>query len=480
MKHMPKFAAAVLILAAIGAAAAWLTLGHGGATVAWADVQQHLLALRTMTCRMTITQPGAPAMEMKMLLKEPGLMRQEMTAPTQAFTIIDMSQMRVLALSPTGKTAVVIDMTGMPEEMLKQQQEQNFLDGMKKLVQESEAPLGEREIDGRRTLGYEVVQGRQKMQVWADAETGEPIEMTMDAFSGEAKITMYDFTFDEELDDSLFSMEIPEGYELMQQTMDIKPAGSEDVIWLLELLANARDGTFPDGLTPQAFMKDVQAYAKQKRLQRHKQDSQQDEMAEAMQMGQSFAQVLVMLQMHPEAVYAGKGVQLGDAETPVLWYKPEKDKDSWTIIYGDLSIEADVAEEDLPEPPVEEPADAADESAPAGLLSSDDVARGVDVFADSTIRVQMIDGDGSNMSCGSKVPATIEIQPGEKAGSVCFAFSNGSRIPAKLPVKVLVIRHADARTLREVEVTGPGGVIQVTAAGTAGEPDALAVTVDGR
>ncbi len=66
--------------------------------------------------------------------------------------------------------------------------------------------------------------------------------------------------------------------------------------------------------------------------------------------GQSMVKVIMLLASHGEARYAGKNVELGDAETAIFWYRP-KDSETYKVIYGDLSIE-DVAEEDLPAEPV--------------------------------------------------------------------------------------------------------------------------------
>ena len=460
MRHMPKIAAAVLILAAVGATITWLTVGYGGATVAWADVQQQLLSVRTMTCRLSIAQPGMPAMEMKMYFKEPGLMRQEVTAPAQAITVFDMSQQRAIALTPVAKRAIVMDLSNMPEEMKQQQEEQNFLDQMKKAVRESESPLGERIIDGRRCLGFEVTMEGLEFEVWADAQTGEPLEVTAAFFAGEAQMTMYDFTFDEALDDSLFSLEIPEEYQVISQTLDLKPAGAEDILWLLEFLSEARGGTLPDALTPGAFVRDVQSANSRMSL---KGQTEEEQMAEGMKMGERFARVAIFLQMHPEAVYAGKGVSLGDAETPILWYRPEKDADSWTIICGDLTVVEDVAEQNLPDEPVESEDKPADQAAESN--GQEDA-----VFASSDIRVQMNGATGNIQTCGSTVPATVEVLGGQDDERATFAFSNGSRIPVVLPARVYIIRNNDKYVLDEFEITEPGAVIEVS--------DALEVTLD--
>ena len=53
--------------------------------------------------------------------------------------------------------------------------------------------------------------------------------------------------------------------------------------------------------------------------------------------------LLFTTQLSPEADahYAGKGVSLGAADTPIFWYRP-KDAKKYRVIYADLSVrEAD-------------------------------------------------------------------------------------------------------------------------------------------
>jgi len=44
--------------------------------------------------------------------------------------------------------------------------------------------------------------------------------------------------------------------------------------------------------------------------------------------------------------YVGGNVKLGDAKSPVCWYRPD-DSETYRVIYGDLSVK-NVALEDLP------------------------------------------------------------------------------------------------------------------------------------
>ena len=48
-----------------------------------------------------------------------------------------------------------------------------------------------------------------------------------------------------------------------------------------------------------------------------------------------------------EWTYRGKGMRLGETETPIFWYRP-KGSETYRVIYGDLHVE-NVYPEDLPE-----------------------------------------------------------------------------------------------------------------------------------
>jgi len=48
-----------------------------------------------------------------------------------------------------------------------------------------------------------------------------------------------------------------------------------------------------------------------------------------------------------EWTYRGQGVMLGDAETPIFWYRP-KGSATYRVINGDLRVE-DVAPAELPQ-----------------------------------------------------------------------------------------------------------------------------------
>ncbi len=348
MNRIRHIAAAVIIVAAVAGTATFLTLGNGGATSAWAAVQETIRNAQTCAFRMTVHMQGLPGMELKVMVTESGLMRQEMIKPDRGVTIMDFRTGKALSLMEEQKMAIIIEFSGLmeeaAEELRKQFQQQNMMDHLKRLIEEAETELGEKEIAGRPAIGYQVKMEDIVMTAWVDAETGKLLEMEMTFFQGETRMVMSDFEFGMELSDDLFSMEVPEGYTVMEHKMELKPSSFEDVAILLGVMARMNDGVFPDSLpgnhTIAAYMKDLQGL---------------DKVLGAVEDPKVILRladgVVFLKQMHPAGHYAGAGVKHGDAETPIFWYRP-KDSETYKVIYGDLSIK-DVAEEDLPTEPEE-------------------------------------------------------------------------------------------------------------------------------
>lgn len=335
MNRFARIAAAVVIVGGLAGVLVWLTAGKGGSSVAWADVQQRIRDARTMTFTVTMRQKDMPEMVMKMMLKEPGLMRQEFTKPAKVVNIMDISQGKMLCLIPQEKKVLRVDLGELPDAIRKKHEEQNYLAEMKKLIEESESELGEKDLDGRQVKGYRLSKlGIVDMTIWVDAKTGKPVQIEMALFGG-ATAVMTELEFDAELTDDLFSLEVPEGYTLLETSIKLKVAGPEDVVELLRVWASARDGQFPQTFSPLGWTKDAATVMKGLSEK------------EALKVAQTLGRVALLMQVHPKAHYAGKGVRLGDKETAIFWFKP-RDSKTYKVIYGDLRIE-DVAEEDLPE-----------------------------------------------------------------------------------------------------------------------------------
>jgi len=337
MNRLVKISAAVVICAAVAGLAIWLGTPE---STAWADVQEKIRKAQTLTCTITVRQEGAPGFEGRMIMKWPGLIRQEMTKPQRVINIINVTEGKMVCLMPKEKQAVLMDLSAMPEEMRKEKEEQDFLRQLKDLVEKSETPLGEREIGGKKAKGYTVEDEGVVFDIWVDARTGDLIKIEVTVFQGKMVVAMSDFEFNKPLDDELFSLEVPEGYKVVRE-MKLHEASAEDMAEVLRFWAKMRGGSFPDAITPQEIAKDVRAAGKPPSKEVR------------MKFGELAARAFVLQAYQArKCCYAGKGVKSGDAKTAIFWFLP-KDAETYKVIYGDLSIK-DVAEEDLPEAPKEE------------------------------------------------------------------------------------------------------------------------------
>jgi hypothetical protein len=202
-------------------------------------------------------------------------------------------------------------------------------------------------IGDRQATAYRVAKADAPvMTVWVDTKTGDLLIIELFQYGGRVKVTLRDFKLDPELDDSLFSLEPPGDYEVMR--VDIEAASAEDMATFLGFWADARGGTFPETLSEVEWIKDCTAAAEKLEKELSKKEWQEF-LAPLMR-------TRLFLQVHPGSFgYVGKGVKKGDAESVVLWFRPD-DQDTYIVINGDLSIEKDVAEKDLPALPTTEPA----------------------------------------------------------------------------------------------------------------------------
>lgn len=263
-------------------------------------------------------------------------------------SIIDLETSRILTLDPKEHKAIYIDMKGLPKEM------PNPLEALRTVIvqlQESEhfavEELGEQEIEGRRAIGFraEFTGKHPKVEViiWADPETALPIRIEQQ--EGQMHFIGKDFQFDVDLDESLFSMEVPAGYTEQQIELDLFGSTEEDFIEGLRTWTKyVGDGEFPGDVS-------IEYYVKQAPILQEKFEELDLSDEEELEVGMKFQRHIMFIRFFKgegKWHYAGKGVKLGDADKAIFWYQP-KDSPTYRVIYGDLSVK-DISTEDLPEP----------------------------------------------------------------------------------------------------------------------------------
>lgn len=259
-------------------------------------------------------------------------------------SIIDLQTSRILSLTESRKEAVYIDLKGLPPIP-------NYLDTLKNVfVQLQESPhfeiqdLGTKQIDGREAVGFLAQHPKMEVALWADAKTGLPIRIEQK--EGQMLVIVKNVQFDVPMEDSLFSMDVPEGYSEQKMELDLFGSTEADFIEGLRIMAEKfGNGQFPDGVSLEDYIKQATQIEKKFNELGLSKDEQTV-------LGQKLSKYILFMRFFKgegKWYYRGKGVQLGAAETPIFWYRP-KDSATYRVVYGDLHVE-DVAPDKLPEPP---------------------------------------------------------------------------------------------------------------------------------
>lgn len=224
MKTPYRFGVVAAVIVAILGLITWLSPGTGGGLL-FADVLRKVREVRTATFTITVESEAYPPQTVKTMVLCPGRSRQEFMDLGMVM-IQDAGRGQGVTLVAPTKHAIMVE--------YEPSQQPDFFEGLRDLRDGSEELLGTREIDGRMATGFYV---RQQLQgskasgwwdwtIWADPETGLPIrvEVEMDMELADlppmnAQATMSDFEFDVDLDESLFSLDVPEGYSVIELDM---------------------------------------------------------------------------------------------------------------------------------------------------------------------------------------------------------------------------------------------------------------------
>jgi outer membrane lipoprotein-sorting protein len=424
-KTLTTFAACCLVLVA-----AYLIIGPmTQSSVAFAEVCAIIQKAKTMVCtgEMNLPMTGTTGItKIKIMSLENGRMREEMGQ--NMVMIFNMPAGKTLTLSPDTKTAILLNVKGMPKQAL----QQDFLTDLKKITQNPKAEdLGLKIMDGKEVKGFRVKNESFIITFWADSKSGDPITVEYqqqipallnkdvsdflkkeipDILKKESKgdktaeadyakkikeypdflekaglnkdsksektmiMVLSNFQFDIPLDESLFSLTPPEGYKLQEMSMDWSGGSEKDVIEVLRRSADMENGAFPDSITDQKLMmrltmkttmkwsfeigKQAALAAAQAAREKAKgkeptkvspPEAPPEMLKEQSEIGNLFGRMTMFLKENEGSKYAGKGVKLGDAQTPIFWYVPKESKQG-RVVYGDLSVR-DVPTDQLPPDP---------------------------------------------------------------------------------------------------------------------------------
>lgn len=325
--------AAVIIVAAIG-------INYIMApSVTWAQVIEPILNARTVVFDLILGADDTGIVSHEIVVGS--RMRRRMSNMPNITMIIDTDNAKLLALDTETKTAAYADIAGDLGERTR-----SFIKFVRQIIRQLQEgqveQLGERVIDGQKAVGFVGKGQNEAVTIWADPQTAHPIRIEAQ-IGQEFSFIMKNFEFDVPVDDSLVSMEVPDGYTLEEKELDLGNASEEDFIESLRIWAEIiGDGTFPEAIGTESAMKQMPLLVQ-------KVAAMQVSEEKGTQIGMSFAKGMLFhqtLESQGRWTYAGAGVKLGDADKAIFWYQP-KDSPKCRVIYGDLSVK-DVAPEDLP------------------------------------------------------------------------------------------------------------------------------------
>ena len=240
--RMTRLSAAAVIVVA-------LTLGMfgilGSSSIAWADVVEPLLNARTAVMDTII---GANGNEMVIHDEIKGS-RIHRTVSNEEGTdiIIDLEQMKMLMLDRNEKLAVTIDLAGLDHVDNYLKKLQNLVVRLEKSPRFRVENQGRQDLDGTDCIVFVAKDDTQTITIWASVETASPIRV--EYITPNMQAVSDNMQFDVELDESRFSMEVPDGYTTQDTGIDFKDTSESGFIETLRIWAEViEDGHFPDSI----------------------------------------------------------------------------------------------------------------------------------------------------------------------------------------------------------------------------------------
>ncbi len=342
MRHPVSLAtaAAIFVLAVTGVA---LWFHAGGTTPAFAEFLEPILNPKTVKYK-TTTKWTSLSAEMKSQLSAE-VQQKFLNGLTSEVMMLDANRSRTVLVGPDEFKSVQIWDGGLGKQLClipakKQAQVFNSANKSKDktpnggdpvagwrslLLDARDKPnvkresLGEKDIDGRRVVGFRISSPEAVFCVWGDPKTGLPARIQMTTVMvPNLELTISDFEFNVDMDESLFSVEPPAGYEvgsffISTPTFDGSTTKEKDLIETFRQYSKMSDGLFPAKLDVEAITGIIHMEFTSDRLQEPGAEQELAEIQMKLQPGLMFS---VLLPKEADAHYAGKGVSLGAPTRP--------------------------------------------------------------------------------------------------------------------------------------------------------------------
>lgn len=204
---MTKLAAAAAIVAVL-----WLGIHvTGRSSVAWAEVVRNIQNARTLVYQTIHTTEDGHSFVTGVMIRDPDRMRVE--SPDGKTWIVDLGEGRALVLDSKEMQAT---MSTTPQQTF------SAYDALRNFQNQPDSSvrrLGRRMVEGMAVEGFELTRSDGlPITIYADLKTSLPvrIEQTVRISNDQSlEVVTTNISFDVDLDESLFSLEVPTGYTLV-------------------------------------------------------------------------------------------------------------------------------------------------------------------------------------------------------------------------------------------------------------------------
>ena len=336
VKHKaPHWTVAALVIVGL----AWIASSGGTSALALDEVIDNLAKARTARFDMTVKVVGQPELKAKAFYLEPSHFRQELV--NGYVNISDWSVGKMIGLVPQSKQATVINLVNLPGQGEGKSQPNQFeatRELLRKAVDDPDVEvesLGEKRLDGRTVAGFRFDTPTNPTTVWVDPETKFPVQIEATMIGPpETKVVMSNYEFNVELDESLFSTEVPEGYEILETSIDASPSTEKDFITALRIGSDGSDGSFPPGFDAAAIASYVAGNLAREGIKDGKPSEEQMQQIVKISRGLQFA---LTLPAESDAHYAGAKTKRDEPDRPIFWYK-RQGAAAYRVIYADLTV----------------------------------------------------------------------------------------------------------------------------------------------
>ena len=331
-------AAAVIIIAVL------IGINPLKSTITFADVVKPLLNARTLILDVIVNigsdvdEDTDPVMHDVIVDQR---IRRVISTQEHLVNIFDTENAKLLTLHTEGNIAVYSDIQGQVQDMTK-----NYVTVLLDIITNIQnnpdfeaEKIGEKEINGQNCVGFVA----RNLTIWADAETGLPVRIEAQEPGLTAIYKNLQFNIPVEELESQVSMEIPDGYKLVESKggeFDMGTPTEQDLVECLRIWAeDLSDGSFPETIGMTEFTKQLPQV--EGKLAESVASAE-----EGTQKGMSLGKGMLFHMGLQNRHYAGSGVKVGEADKAIFWYLPDG-SETYRVIYGDLSVK-DVTPENLP------------------------------------------------------------------------------------------------------------------------------------